>query len=139
MRAVGGSSQGAGNKQVSKDFVNAAFYPGSRATLSEDAVLVRDGASARTAKDVAASPGTCDLKILAPGPANSPDLTAMDHAIFGPLRRAAQKQNPQSEINLEEGIRRAALDLDVGAFRKFVDQFPKRLTMCVERDGDYFQ
>ena len=150
MCSLGVSSRGVGtlsfvekgvkiNKEVYLDLAKNVYYPDMRMTLGKDAVFTQDGATSHAAKAVTAFIKTCDFKVLEPWPANSPDLTVMDYAIWGILCGAVQKQNPGSEVDLKVAIRRAVMDLELEVVQRAVDQFPKRLAICVECEGGNFE
>ena len=127
------------NKEVYLELIKGNCEPDMHMLLPEGAVFMQDGASSHTAKVVTAYLETKEFDTLAPWPANSPDLPPMDYGIWGILQKRVAEASPRTEVELKVAIRRAVASLPLETIRATIDDFPKRLAMCIEAAGKQFE
>jgi inhibitor of nuclear factor kappa-B kinase subunit alpha len=72
-------------------------------------------------------------------PSCSPDLNPLDYSIWGILEKDACA-NPHNSLEaLKTSLEKAWASVPLDIVKNVVDNFPKRLRLCVEADGGHFE
>ena len=72
-------------------------------------------------------------------PANSPDLNPMDYAIWALLKTRLGRRRFRSINELKAALKRAWKSITVAELQNIVDQFRRRLEMCIATNGFNFE
>ena len=116
--------------------VKDSHHPGMRILFGDGAAFLRDGASSHAAQVAMRYLADNRVELLEPRPANSPNLNNTDYAIRGTSAKGAETEKPVTEIDPKVAVRRALSALELGVFRKSIEQFERRLDVCIEGEGE---
>jgi inhibitor of nuclear factor kappa-B kinase subunit alpha len=72
-------------------------------------------------------------------PPYSPDLNPMDYSIWSILESKACAKPHQSIGALKRSLKKAWDELTLDTVAKVVDNFPKRLKLCIDAEGGHFE
>ncbi|XP_011873739.1 PREDICTED: uncharacterized protein LOC105565277 [Vollenhovia emeryi] len=72
-------------------------------------------------------------------PARSPDLTSPDFFLWGYLKNIVYEQQPRTREDMMQRIRRACAAISRDVLLKTVQQFEKRINLCLQANGDNFE
>jgi transposase len=72
-------------------------------------------------------------------PPYSPDLNPMDYAIWSILESKACNKPHTSIKALKRALKKAWDEITLETLEKIIDNFPKRLRLCIEAKGDHFE
>jgi len=74
-----------------------------------------------------------------PHPLYSPDLTASDFLVFGPLKEATGGKSFRSNDEVQQAVHEWLLSQPKEFFSRSIHALPKRWNTCMERNGDYIE
>jgi inhibitor of nuclear factor kappa-B kinase subunit alpha len=72
-------------------------------------------------------------------PAASPDLNPMDYSIWGILQARVGKKFYRSVKDLKTSLKREWRAIPQESIRKAIEQFPKRLELCIDARGGHIE
>jgi len=137
--------------KIYRDMLENSVFPwvGRTFQSKEGWTFQQDGAPSHKAEETQVMIGTnCPSFIsvdISPKRANgewppsSPDLSPMDYSIWGILQEEACSNPHQSVQALKESLIKAWDKIPLETVQKAVDDFPKRLSMCIGAKGGYFE
>ena len=72
-------------------------------------------------------------------PPYSPDLNPMDYSIWSILESKACAKSHKTLATLKTDLQKAWCELSLDTIAKIVDNFPKKLNLCVDAGGGHFE
>lgn len=104
-------------------------------------ILQQDGATSHTSNSTQTlCYQTCnDFIAKKDWPANSPDLNPMDYSVWGILEQKLAGKRYTSVQKLKQALQKAWGQFTQEELLKIVDNFPKRLTACIQAQGGHFE
>jgi DDE superfamily endonuclease len=72
-------------------------------------------------------------------PSGSPDLNPLDYSLWTKLEERACAHSHRNLDSLKKSIVKAARELPLETIRESIDEWPKRLRLCVKKRGDHFE
>lgn len=72
-------------------------------------------------------------------PSGSPDLNPLDYGLWNILEEKACKKRHRNLDALKRSILKAADEIPIETIRTYIDDFPKRLKLCIDNKGGHFE
>ena len=101
--------------------------------------LQEDGAPAHTKKTVAQFKKLNFPNRIENWPASSPDLSPLDFSIWSQLEARVWAKDPKTLVELKCAILEACEQLPLKNVKKSIKAFKKRVRMCVDAEGGFFE
>ena len=71
-------------------------------------------------------------------PSHSPDLNPLDFFLWGVLDDKVKRRNPKTAQELRKIVCEEVKKIDVNSLPKTIEEFVKRLSLCIRADGGHF-
>ncbi len=108
---------------------------------TEDWCFQQDSAPAHKAKRIQKwlADNVPDFIATNDWPSGSPDLNPLDYSLWSKLEERACARSHRNLDSLKRSIKKAARELPLATIRESIDDWPKRLRLCVKKRGDHFE
>lgn len=101
-------------------------------------MLHHDNAAPHTSKIVISYLEQEKVNIL-PHPPYSPDLAPCDFFLFPKIKKELKNKKFESVENLAHAVQAITLGIEKEEYHKAFEDWRKRLQLCIDKDGHYFE
>ncbi len=116
------------------------YKPNCEVALGADYEFMQDNAPSHSATSTKEC-SKANMPQLMPWPPHSPDLNPMDYCVWGLWEAEAAKLSEKvtSDAVFKGILQVAHAKLSTTAVRRAIEQWPKRLRLCVQQEGGHFE